>query len=610
MRTNRAITFILMIIISVLFVSPAFAGVTIRAVRHWTAPDYTRVVVDTSDEARYSVTETKGILVIDVPDASCSPSVPLRYELDKPAVREIQLTTLKPRGMRISITVGDRVENTVFALGKILDKPHRIVIDVKLPDVEKRESEERQRVKTLKKKRVVMIDPGHGGEDPGAVGRRRTYEKDVVLSISKRLRNILNKRGYETFLTRDGDYYVSFSKRLQMAREYGADLFISVHADACRNRGARGASVYCLSTKGASSEAAKLLAQSQNLSDIIGGAENDQNNGESNTITLNMLQTETINRSKEFGVGALKDLERINRLKFKKIQEAPFRVLKLPDIPSVLVETAYISNAREEVMLRDPAYQADVAWALASAVNNFLPLPSTADAEWTDRASQPASTYPKGETFYLEYVVKRGDTLQSIAREQGATVDALMNANDIRSKNRIYVGQKIKIPAALPAGIYTVRKGDTLASIARRNGTTINTLLQLNDLRSRNRIYVGQKLKVPGPAAGAASPAIPEVHVVRKGDTLGAIARRYGMSVDTLMRNNDIPSEDRIYVGQKLYMYMQGRPHKMSTYYVVRKGDTLAEIARARGTTVSAVMQANHLKSKNRIYVGQKLVLP
>lgn len=159
----------------------------------------------------------------------------------------------------------------VFKLKKFLEKPDRVVIDIGLPDVEKREREERQQIKTSRKDKIVIIDPGHGGDDPGAVGKGGTYEKTVVLDIGRRIRDILNGAGgFRAFLTRDEDYYVSFKKRLRIAREYGADLFLSVHADAARNRDARGSSVYCLSMGGASSEAARLLARKENLADIIG----------------------------------------------------------------------------------------------------------------------------------------------------------------------------------------------------------------------------------------------------------------------------------------------------------------------------------------------------
>jgi N-acetylmuramoyl-L-alanine amidase len=548
MRKTFYIAFLLLLLFAAASFSEASNIIHVIGVRYWTAPENTRVVIDTSAEAQYRVVEEKGRLSVEIDDADFSPSLQKEYLLNKPAVEKIILKDLPEKKVRFELSIAKGVSVKVFKLGKILDKPHRIVVDIKIPEIEKKTIEEREKIKSLEVKRVVVIDPGHGGEDPGALGRRKTREKDIVLKISKKLRDILKKRGYQAFLTREGDYYVSFKKRLLTAREYGADLFISIHADACRNRGVRGASVYCLSTRGATNEAARLLAQSENLSDIIGGSLNGQNNDESDPITLNMLQTETINQSVEFGATVLKDIKKVNRLKFSKVHMAPFRVLKLPDVPSVVVETAYISNPREELLLRSSAYQTDVAWAIASAVNKFLPLPYSADKTWASRAAHPQKAYSTEEVIYHTYKVKRGDTLEKIARRNGTTIGTLKRVNNLKSKNRILVGQRLKIPSALPVTTYRVKRGDTLEKIAGHYGTTMGTLVRLNGLKSRNRIYVGQKLKVP----------------------------------------SNLPA----------------------TTYRVKKGDTLEKIARMNGTTVSALMRVNNLKSKNRIYVKQKLKIP
>ncbi|MBW2649589.1 MAG: LysM peptidoglycan-binding domain-containing protein [Deltaproteobacteria bacterium] len=582
----------------------AFGSVGILNVRHWTAPDHTRVVLDVGGETSFKVVREGSRIFIDLKDAVLPSEIPHEYDLDKPSVKKVILTSLPKRGVRVELRVADNVGLKVFKLGKILKKPHRIVIDVMLPDIKKKESEERKKVKILEKK-VVVIDPGHGGEDPGAVGRRGTYEKDVVLDIAKKLRRILKKRGYEAFLTRKGDYYISLKNRGRIAREYGADIFISIHADASRSRGARGTSVYCLSTRGASSEAAKLLAKSENLSDIIGGSLNEHNNGESDPITLNMLQTETINRSRAFGGIALKKIKQVNHLKFSRVQEAPFRVLKLPDITSLLVETAYITNPREELMLRSPSCQTDIAWAIAYAVDSFLPLPYAADRIWCKEVLSPKTSFPAGETISTTYKVKRGDILESIAVRHGTTIRALMKANNIKSKNRIYVGQKLKIPAKYPAtSVYVVKRGDILESIATRHGTTIRTLMKANRIKSKNRIYVGQKLKIPSKYPATS------IYVVKRGDILESIATRHGTTMRVLMKANNIKSKNRIYVGQKLKIPGMDSMPMVPVVYVVKRGDNLESIAGKYGTTIRALMKVNNLRSRNRIYVGQKLKIP
>ena len=549
MKKIFRIVFLLILLLVIVVCPEAFGSVAILHVRHWTAPDHTRVVLDVSGEVSYTVAQEDHRIYVDMKGAVLPGGISHTYDIDKPAVKKVILISLPKGGVRVELQVADNVKMKAFRLKKILKKPYRIVIDIMLPDVKKRESDARKKVKILEKK-IVVIDPGHGGEDPGAVGRRGTLEKNVVLGISKKLQRILKKRGYEAFLTRKGDYFISLRNRGKIAREYGADIFISIHADACRSRGAHGTSVYCLSTRGASSEAAKLLAKSENLSDIVGGSENGYNNGESDPITLNMLQTETINRSRAFGAIALKKMGQVNHLKFSKVQRAPFKVLKLPDITSVLIETAFISNAREELMLRSSSYQTDIAWAVAYAVDKFIPLPYAAERSWCKKVSSPKVPSPSvPAATYVTYKVKRGDILERIASRHGTTMKALIRLNNLKSKNRIYVGQKLKLfsepPAPVPS-VYVVKRGDILERIAGRHGTTMKALLKINHLKSKNRIYVGQKLKMPP------RHSVPLVYVVKRGDNLESISVKHGTTIRALMKVNRIRSRNRIYVGQKL----------------------------------------------------------
>ena len=374
MRRNALAVIVTVFLCAAAFPGGSFAATTILGIRHWTAPEYTRVVIDTSGEARYFVTEANASVIVDIANAKLSRSLSREYILNKPAVTKVLAAPRGKDAVRVELQVAANVKANVFFLKAVLDKPDRIVIDVKLPQLEEKASEERKLIRVTEKKKVVVIDPGHGGEDPGAVGRKGTQEKDVVLKIARRLRDRLAKKGYHAVLTRDGDYFISLRKRGDIARECGADLFISVHADASRKRGVRGTSVYRLSTGGASNEAARLLAQNENLSDIVGGSSNGAARDESNPIALDMLQSETLNRSRLLGEGMLFYLKKINYLKFEKVQDAPFVVLKLPDVPSVLVETAYISNPREENLLRSAAYQIAVADAMTSAVMTCAPI--------------------------------------------------------------------------------------------------------------------------------------------------------------------------------------------------------------------------------------------
>jgi N-acetylmuramoyl-L-alanine amidase len=590
----------LFILLGVIFYAcPVFALNNILNIRHWSAPDHTRVVIDVSDDVPYTVDEADKKLIIDLKETYVREDFPHEFILKKPGIDKIIITAL-PQGMiRVELSLGENVITKVFKQKKFQDKPDRIVIDIEFPDVEKQESKKREEEKVLRKNKIIVIDPGHGGDDPGAVGKLKTQEKKVVLDISRKLRDFLNSNeGYRAFLTRDGDYYVPFKKRLKIAREYGADLFLSIHADAFRQRGARGSSVYCLSLRGASSEAAKLLARNENMADIIGGSPNGENSDESDPIILNMFQTNTINASRTFGGCVLKHLYRVNQVKFRKVQEAPFIVLKLPEIPSLLVETAYISNPKEEKLLRSGRFQAEIAKAIAASVTEFLPVqpvrtPTTPKIVLTKKDYDQGAVYKLDKTDKYKapqttnYTIIRGDTLDIIARKHNTKISTLLKLNHMKLDNPLYFGRALKIPAREKeisdekrdeevkvsiAGekspprapspvtrVYMVKRGDTLDKIAKKNNTTIGVLLRLNKMKLQEPLYVGKKLKLPHTEAnaGEAEKAAGKksktyVYRVKKGDTLDKIARRCNTSVSELRRLNQIRRADLLYVDQKL----------------------------------------------------------
>ncbi len=593
------ITF-LFIMMSVIFhTHPVFAQSNILNIRHWAAPDHTRVVIDVSDDVSYTVEEADKKLFIDLKETRVGEDFPHEFILNKPGIDKIMIKPLPQGIIRIELSLGENVETKVFKQKKFQDKADRIVIDIEFPDVEKQESKERKEEKVLRKNKIIVIDPGHGGDDPGAVGKMKTQEKNVVLDISRKLRDILNsKEGYRAFLTRDGDYYVPFKKRLKIAREYGADLFLSIHADAFRLRSARGSSVYCLSSRGASSEAAKLLARNENMADVIGGSPNGENSDESDPIILNMFQTNTINSSRTFGGSVLRHLDRVTQVKFRKVQEAPFIVLKLPEIPSLLVETAYISNPKEEKLLRSGRFQTEIANAIAASVKEFLPVqpvrpPKTPKIVLTKKEDDKKSVYSSDDTDKIKapqstnYTIKRGDTLDIIARKHNTKISVLLKLNHMKLDDPLYFGRALKVPAPekeisdekravelkvsnggekspppapLPGtGVYMVKRGDTLDKIAKKNNTTIGVLLRLNKMKLQEPLYVGKKLKLPRTEAnaGEAEKAAGKksktyVYRVKKGDTLDKIARRCNTSVSELRRLNKIRRNDVLYVDQKL----------------------------------------------------------
>lgn len=533
MLKKQRITMPLLLLLLTLLMLPldSLALTGILNIRYWSAPDHTRIVIDTSEEAQYSVGKGEQKISIDFKNTAFPETITPEIVLNKPGIEKIMLIPLPDKSVRVQLSLAEHVNTNVFKLKKFQQKHDRVVVDIELPDIEKKESEEREQIKVLRKDKIIIIDPGHGGDDPGAMGQEGTLEKDVVLAISRKLRDLLNKsNGYRSFLTREWDYYVPFKKRLKIAREYGGNLFVSIHADASRNRQASGSSVYCLSPGWASSEAAKVLAREENLADLIGGSPNGEDNGgEVEPIILNMFQTNTINLSKSFGITLLKHIGTVSPPKFRHVQEASFIVLKLPVIPSVLVETAYISNPREERLLLSDSFQEKIAESVAAAIQEFFPLQPSATPELTITKKDESETKsfpsydkqknPKPETTPY-YKVKGGDTLTKIAKKYKITVSSLMKLNHLKLDDPLYVARQLKIkeqeadkkekvadanlkkqnvpPSRSPEiSTYKVKRGDTLIKIAKKYEITISSLMKLNHLKLDDPLYVDQTLRIP-----------------------------------------------------------------------------------------------------------------
>jgi len=584
--------------------------------RYWTAPDHTRIVFDLTEPPVFTTSRQDGSLSITFQETACAETVSRETKIGKSGIRQVAIIALKEGDVLVRLELENDVETNVFPLKKFLDKPDRLVVDIELPEVSRRESRKREQIRASKKKKIIILDPGHGGDDPGAVGKNGTREKDVVLAISRRLKKTLDRHGFfQAYLTRDGDYYVPFDERLQIAREYGADLFVSIHADAARNREARGSSVYCLSLGGASSVAAKILAQNENLADIVGGAREADMKEDTNPILINMCQTNTINVSKAFGMSVLWELSNIGELKFEKVQEAPFRVLKMPEIPAVLIETAYISNPEEEKLLRSPAFQNKLSATIARAVVQFFLSESSGEAPIVlaqgGKSKDPAAPVENRAKPFFLYTVEKGDTLSKIARRFNVTLSGLLTLNQLEADAPLYVGKKLKIEgerkdengkaarkdavcdvtdspgakepetsvgktAKKPFFFYTVAKGDTLTRIADRFGMTLGSLLTLNRLKSEEPLHVGKRLRIEGVAPEAKIDPKKErdadktkkqdkrpltTYRVKSGDTLLTIARRQGVSVGTLLKLNDMKLDDPLYKDRILILGEQnGNP--------------------------------------------------
>ena len=354
--------------------------------RFWTAPDNTRIVFDLDREVSHSLRRLSSPdrMVILLKNAQMALD-PARLRVTDSVVGEFHVNKTSDF-LQIEFGLKTDVEPHSFIIKPIGEKSPRLVIDLKhRPSALVAESEVGQirAPKILPSRRVgrdviVVIDPGHGGEDPGAVGKGGTMEKEVALEVAKKFSRQLNRiKGFKAHLTRTGDYSVSLKQRVSIAREYNADLFISLHADAFKFPSARGASVYCLSERGKPEpdRAIRRLVQQENSADLIGGVDLAQvADREVRGILMDLSQRDSLNRALAFGGNLLASLKKVPSLKlhFRDIKQAGFAVLKAPDIPSVLVEMAFLSNVDEERLLRKRDYQEALVGALTHGTRTFV----------------------------------------------------------------------------------------------------------------------------------------------------------------------------------------------------------------------------------------------
>lgn len=282
---------------------------------------------------------------------------------------------------------------------------------------------------------VVVIDPGHGGKDPGATGKSGVHEKDVVIKIARFLQEDINQMpGFKAYLTRKGDYYLKLRQRLDVARKYQPDLFISIHADAFHNSKSKGASVFALSPRGATSEAARWLANRENESELMGGVDLSDKAHVLKSVLLDLSQTATIGSSLEIGRHIIGQLRKNTSLHHRRVEQAAFVVLKSPDIPSLLVETGFLSNRSEERKLRRSSYQKLVADSLSRGIFQYF-----------ENHPPRHSWLAQKKQSWVSYRVKPGDTLSAIAWRFGVTVSELINKNQLKS-SQLHVGQSLNIP--------------------------------------------------------------------------------------------------------------------------------------------------------------------
>ncbi len=337
--------------------------------------DHTRVVFDLTGEAEHSLftLSSPNRIVIDLKAVRKSAAL-VSDKNNTDLLKGIRSALRDNNDLRIVLDLKSKVRPRSFILQPDSIHGHRLVVDMHATNLSPTPIKTSQQERHKKKEQfVIAIDPGHGGKDPGAVGRKGTKEKDITLAVARKLKKMINSTsGYKAVLTRESDKFVVLRHRVEKARKNQADLFVSIHADAFKSPKVEGASVYALSLNGASSEAARWIAHKENSSDLIGGISLDDKDDLIASVLLDLSQTATIQDSLELGSDVLKNLGKVGKLNKKSVQQAGFAVLKAPDMPSILIETAFISNPKEERRLKSPKHQHKIAKAILSGIKNHM----------------------------------------------------------------------------------------------------------------------------------------------------------------------------------------------------------------------------------------------
>jgi len=460
----------------------AAAGVAVEGLRLWRGEDHTRLVFDMDGPVRHSLSEMHDPerLVIDLENGELAAALHA-VDVSGTQVQRIRSGKYGADRLRIVLDLHGKVTQKSFVLGPSSGQGNRLVVDLfgpvprpappppapapvanaiaavpapvpaspAEPAPAQSATPAAEPAPVLRaplpkqplrgRSILVAIDAGHGGEDPGAIGPGRVREKDVVLAIARELEKKVNATpGYRAMLVRKGDYFIPLFKRRDIAREAGADLFVSVHADAFTHERARGSSVYALSQRGATSVSAAFLAQRENGADLIGGVDLGAKDPVVATVLTDLSMTASLDASLGVGSRVLSSMGRISHLHKRRVEQAGFAVLKSPDMPSILVETGFISNPLEAERLGNAGYQRNMAAAIFSGVSDYFmssPPPETMVAMSVRAGARPS-----------EYVITRGDTLAGIAERYRVSVADIVRTNGLGGGNDIRAGQTIVIP--------------------------------------------------------------------------------------------------------------------------------------------------------------------
>lgn len=547
--------------------SNAFSN-ELESVRVWPSPDETRVVVDLKSEVDFSyfTLSSPYRVVVDLKNTNLTAKLPVLVK-DSKILAKIRSSTAPSKGTyRLVFELKAKVTPNLFKL-----KPtpggqygHRLVVD--LPHSSKSSSKPNQPVSNASATAVskdasqlagnadiiVAIDAGHGGEDPGSIGPTRKYEKHATLSISRKIAEQLNSvPGVKAVMTRKGDYFVNLNKRSDIARSSKAHLLVSIHADSFRSAKPRGGSVFVLNTRRANTEISRWVEKHEEQSELLGGAGEvlAKTNTDKN-VSQTLLDLQFSHSQKEgykVATNILKEMGKVTRLHKKEPVHASLAVLKSPDIPSVLVETGFISNPTEEKLLFQRSHQDKLARALSKSIVQYF------------EQNPPEGTLFAQRKTAKKHRVVRGDSLSAIAKQYGSSTQAIMKANNLKSSG-LKIGQALIIPgSSKPIAIakasnpieteevtHTVKSGEYLGKIASKYKVSVASIKQQNSLK-RETLWVGQKLKITVKLKDLPV----RKHKVKRGEFLSKIAKKYGVTIDSIRKTNKLRS-DTLAVGQIL----------------------------------------------------------
>ncbi|MGA1824780.1 MAG: N-acetylmuramoyl-L-alanine amidase [bacterium] len=441
---------IIAIFIVVLVTECAYGNTSkITEIRSWAAGEYTRIVFDLDAPVHYTAQRDPQSHCITINFSGCVNTTGKKsFTIDDDLVRELVVQNCQDQTIKAHIRLTEDTEYKIFSLLKYRNKPDRIVVDIDNPTFHHKEEKILNTIQNQKQDNwIVVIDPGHGGEDPGAIVQRKYREKDIVLAVAKELKMYLDlEPDIKAYLTREGDYYLPLKKRVDIAHKYQADLFVSLHVNASKKPSAHGASVYYLSEKGVSDKASKLLANRENAADLIGGVDlSHEKDDYLSSILIDLAQTYTLNESIGLGQMVLDSLLSINKIRKdgpNALKCANFAILKSPSVPSVLIELSYLTNKKDLKLLTNKEYQEQMGFSIAMGIKKAL--------QAKPRDNHPAHTIAKSDDRGQQYkihTVSKGENLFRIATRYNVKLSYLMSVNNIKDSSHIRIGQKIRIPA-------------------------------------------------------------------------------------------------------------------------------------------------------------------